>query len=73
MGWGGALEKISGIVDGLFGLSPEQRKRKIKDKLDSLERERAKLLNEKPTTDRAVRINNIDEQCVSLRKALDNL
>ena len=72
-GWGGAVDKISGIIDGIFGLSPEQRKRKIKDKIDSLERERGKLINEKATTDRAVRISNLDSQLVLLRKALDNL
>jgi len=72
-GWGGAIETIGGMIDGIFGLSPEQRKRKIKDKIDSLEKERKKLLNEKADTNRAVRITTIDNQLIELRKALDNL
>ena len=72
MGWGNAVEKIGGMIDGIFGLSPEQRKRKIKDKIDKLEQERKGITNAPVSNKSSARLSDIDVQLVGLYKELGN-
>lgn len=72
MGWGDAISKVSGILDGLLGLSPEQRKIKLRNKIDKLEKERDDILKEKVTVDRAKRLNVVDGMLRELRKKAAN-
>ena len=68
MGW----DLIPNIIDGLFGLSPEQRRRKIKDEIDKLEAEKSELLIYKANAKKAGRILDINRRLISLNKRLQN-
>lgn len=72
MGWGGAIDRIGGMIDGLFGLSPEQRKVKLRNQIDKLERKRSEILKEKATIDRACVLDNTDRELRRLRSELGN-
>ena len=72
MGWGGAIDRIGGIVDGLFGLSPEEKKKKLRNKITELERQRNAILNEHPSIDNSTRLGIIDGKLSRLRKELQN-
>ena len=71
-GWGGAIDRIGGIIDGLFGLSPEQKKIKIRNKIDELEQEKKKVLNEPASINNSKRITAINDQLDRLRKQTGN-
>jgi hypothetical protein len=73
MGWGNAVDKVAGILDGLFGLSPEQKKIKLKNKIDKLEREKNELQKKPASVDIAIKCERIDNDCNILRKELRNL
>lgn len=71
-GWGGFLDEALGIIDGLFGLSPEERVKKMKNKKATLERERDAILK-KPASDKsAARIIAINEQLRGIEERLAN-
>jgi predicted Co/Zn/Cd cation transporter (cation efflux family) len=72
MGWGGFAEKITGILDGMLGLSPEQKKRKIKDEIDKLEQEKSLLLVYKADAAKVKRLTVIELRLVDLNKRLQN-
>ena len=72
MGWGGALDRIGGMIDGLFGLSPEQRKVKLRNQIDKLERKRIEILKEPANIDRACAIDTITRELNGLREVLQN-
>ena len=71
-GWGGFAEKITDIVDSLFGLSPEQKKRKIKDEIDKLEQEKSLLLVYKADSAKIKRLTAIEFKLVKLHRLLEN-
>lgn len=72
MGWGNAIDKLSGILDGLLGLSPEQRKRKLRDKIDELETKRSQIIIQHPNIDNSRKLLAINSQLDELRKKLQN-
>ena len=68
MGWG----RLVDIVDGLLGLSPEQRTRKLRDKIDKLKKERDEIL-QKGADDKSARIiTRINHELRSLEQKLQN-
>ena len=72
-GWGGAIDRIGGIIDGLFGLSPEEKKKKIKNKIDDLERQKNAILNQSPNIDNSRKLSDINDKLARLRQELQNI
>jgi len=78
MGWGGAVDRITGMVDRWLGLSPEQRKIKRRNLIDKLEAEKRRLTNEAVSLSRddrikhMCRIADIDEQLQKLNNEAKN-
>jgi len=73
MSWIKATTKVLGIADGLFGLSPVQRKVKIKTKIVKLEREDHGLSRKTKTKKRLKRRTIIASQLGLLYERLRNL
>lgn len=71
-GWGGAVDRISGIIDGLLGLSPEEKKKKLRNKIMELEGKRNEILNEIPSNGTSDMLGDIDSKLSRLRKELQN-
>jgi hypothetical protein len=69
-GWGEFAGRITGIIDGLFGLSPEERVKKIKNKIAALKREKDEILQKGCNDKSADRIIAINDQLRTLEQRL---
>ena len=72
-GWGGAIETIGGMIDGLFGLSPEQQKVKIKNRIDKLEQEQKELTKGECNDKKSATYNRNKLELKQLQDKLSNL
>jgi len=72
MGYGELAGRIAGIVDGLLGLSPEERVKKLKNNIDKLRKERDEILKKNADNKSALRISNINKQLRVLEDRLKN-
>jgi hypothetical protein len=66
MGWGGAIDKLLGI------LPIQKRKERWKNEIDNLTRERSKLLKGDCDEKKAVRVDVIDKRINYLNQLLKN-
>lgn len=68
MGW----SRLIDIADGLLGLSPEQRQRKLRDKIDKLKRERDEILKKGADEKFARTLTRINNELRTLEQKLQN-
>lgn len=72
MGWGELAGRLAGIADGLLGLSPEERVKKLKNKIDKLRKERDEILKKNADDKSAGRISVINSQLRVLEDRIKN-
>ena len=72
MGWGTFAGKAMEIVDGLLGLSPEERVKKLKNKIQKLKGERDELLKKDASDKSALRVGAINNELRTLEQRLSN-
>ena len=62
MGWDIVIGRIAGLIDGWFAISPEERVKRLKNKIDALKKEKNELLKTRATDKSANRVAIISEQ-----------
>lgn len=72
MGWGSAISRIAGLIDGWFAISPEERVKRLKNKIDRLKRQRDDILKKGCNQSNAAIITRINNDLRLLEDRIKN-